>query len=357
MSAHRFSRRDFARLSGTALASATFAPHLANAAAAMADTPNAQMQAVLDALAALHPLPIPSLTPDQARNDPSFQDALLAVVSKAGKPAVEPVAEIRHVLIPTTGGASIIARAYIPADAPKPAPVAVYFHGGGWVIANLDTYDASCRSLANGAGCIVVSAAYRQAPEHRFPAAAQDAFAAYRYARSSAATFGGDPARVALVGESAGGNLAMAASLQARDAGERLPSAQVLVYPITDDAFDTPSYQTYAMAKPLDTPTMKWFFAQYLRSPQDGRNPLVSVARANLRGLPPTTIINAEIDPLRDDGLKLHDRLRAAGVSSTRFVHRGVTHEFFGMGAVVDEARRAMGEATSALKTAFGRAG
>jgi len=348
------SRSGFTKLTAGALA-AVATGALSRPVEALTSQPDAQMQAVLDALAALHPLPLAKVTPDVARNLPSFADAVQGVLAKDGKPCVEQVGDVRHRIIAGPDGGQLLLRIYSPVNATAALPVCVYYHGGGWVIANLDTYDASCRALTNLTNAIFVSVAYRQAPEHKFPAAAQDAFAAYRWILANAAAIGGDPARVAVVGESAGGNLAAVTSLMARDNGVKLPVHQALVYPIANYAFDTPSYVQNAMAKPLDKAGMQWFFGYYLRTPLDGRNPYASPLRGNLRGLPPATIINADIDPLRDDGLELHDKLRAAGVAATRTVYRGVTHEFFGMGSIVDKAKTAENEVATALKSAFAR--
>ena len=315
--------------------------------------PNPQMQAVLDQLAALHPLPIPMLTPAQARQQSSTTDALQGVMAARGKaPAVEPVGTVSHILIPGPAG-TILARVYTPGGS-GPFPVLVYFHGGGWVIASLDTYDPSCRALTNAAGCIVVSVAYRQAPEHRFPAAPQDAYAALRWVQANAASIGGDPKRVAIGGESAGGNLAAVTCLMARDKGTPQPVHQMLVYPITNNNFNTSSYLQQAHAMPLSRPLMMWFFTYYLRTPVDGLNPYVSPLRApSLQGLPSATVITDQFDPLRSEGEAYARRLRDAGVQVQATRYNGVTHEFFTMSAVVDASRQAVAEAAAGLKSAF----
>jgi len=315
--------------------------------------PNPQMQAVLDQFAALHPLPLPTLTPEQARQQSSTTDALQGIQAARGlAPAVEPVGRIDHIRIPGPGGL-ILARVYTPSGT-GPFPVTVYFHGGGWVIANLDTYDPSCRALCNAADSIIVSVAYRQAPEHTFPAAPEDAYAALRWVQTNATTIGGDPRRVAIAGESAGGNLAAVTCLIARDRGTPQPVYQVLVYPITNDDFNTPSYLEQAMAVPLDRPSMMWFFRYYLRTPADGANPYVSPLRAqSLRGLAPATVITDQFDPLRSEGEAYAARLRAAGVAVQATRYNGVTHEFFTMSAVVDEATQAVAEAAAGLRSAF----
>ncbi len=334
----------------------TTATDTAKAASAPATpaAPNDQMQAVLTQLAALHPKPITELSAPEARKQPSPADAVKALLQKQGKStAPQPVGRVVNRTITGRGGA-IPVRIYTP-KGQGPFPVVLYIHGGGWVIANLDTYDASARAITNLANAVVVSTHYRQAPEHKFPAAHQDAFAAYKWTLANAKSLQGDPARVAVVGESAGGNLAAAVAIMARDSGAQAPVHQVLVYPIAGYDLNTPSYQENADAKPLNKPMMAWFFEKYLNSPADGRNPLIDLVHADLKGLPPATIINAQIDPLRSDGEQLAKALKAAGVETEQKTYDGVTHEFFGMGNVVDEAKDAEQMAADGLKRSFGK--
>ena len=244
-------------------------------------------------------------------------------------------------------------RLYTPQGATGPLPVVVYYHGGGWVIANLDTYDASARALAAKTNAIVASVAYRQAPEHKFPTAHDDSFAAYQWVLKNAASFKGDPKRVAVAGESAGGNLAAAVSMMARDKKVQLPKYEVLIFPIAGYDFNTPSYKEHVKSKPLNKPFMEWFFRYYLRSPADGKSPLINLVDANLKNLPPTTVISAGIDPLMSEGKTLADRLQAAGVAVNYQLYPNVTHEFFGMGAVVPQAREAEDVAANDLKNAL----
>jgi len=244
-------------------------------------------------------------------------------------------------------------RVYTPAGT-GPFPVVVYYHGGGWVIASKEVYDGGARGLAKGANAVVVSVDYRLAPEHKFPAAHDDAFAAYQWALRNAATLDGDTSRVAVAGESAGGNLAVATAMAARDGRVKLPAAIVAVYPIAGSDTTTPSYVEHAMAKPLDRAGMSWFFGHYLRNADDRRDPRINLVGANLEGLPPTTIINAEIDPLRSEGEALAERLRSAGVDVQQRTWAGVTHEFFGMAPVVDKAKEAQAMASSALAARLG---
>ena len=313
------------------------------------------MQAVLDELAALHPKPITELPAPTARKQPSPADAVKALLKKQGKStAPEPVGSVVNRTIPGAGG-SIPIRIYTP-KGNGPFPVVVYYHGGGWVIANLDTYDASPRAIANVANAVVVSSHYRQGPEHKFPAAHQDAFAAYRWVLKNAKALKGDASKVAVMGESAGGNLAAVVSMMARDSSVQLPVYQVLVYPIAGYDVNTPSYQENADAKPLNKPMMQWFFEQYLRAPADGRTPLIDLVHADLAGLPAATVITAQIDPLRSEGTQLADRLKDAGVQVDYKNYEGVTHEFFGMAAVVGEAKQAEQQAADGLRKGFGAA-
>jgi acetyl esterase/lipase len=314
-----------------------------------------QMKAVLVELARLNPTPLYKLTPEQARKRPGPPDVVKAVLKKQGKPTTpEPVASVKDTNVPGPAG-QIPVRVYTPSGS-GPFPVLVYFHGGGWVIASIQAYDASCRALANAANCVVVSVGYRQAPEHKFPAAHEDSYAATQYVmKNTAAEFNGDPKRVAVGGESAGGNLAAAVCLMAKERGGMMPVHQMNVYPIADNELDKPSYQENATAIPLSKPLMAWFFKYTLKDPKDGESPLISLVEADLKGLPPATVITAEIDPLRSEGKMYADRLKAAGVPVRYKDYTGVSHEFFGMAAVVDKAKDANQFAAQGLKAAFAR--
>ena len=315
--------------------------------------PNTQMQAVLDELTKLGPKPLETLTAVEARKQPSPADAVKALLKKQGKSlAPEAVAKVEDKTITGPGG-NIPIRIYTP-KGEGPFPVIVYYHGGGWVIADLDTYDASPRALVNATNAVVVSAHYRQGPEHKFPAAHEDAHAAYKWVLEHAKELKGDPKRIALVGESAGGNLAASVSVLAREHKMQMPVYQVLVYPIADDNLETASYIENAKAKPLSRAAMQWFFKQYLNTPADGSNHLISlVSEKNLANLPPTTVITAQIDPLRSEGKAYADLLQKTGIDVRYKNYEGVTHEFFGMGAVVDKAKEAQQFAAEGLKKAF----
>jgi acetyl esterase len=316
--------------------------------------PNGQMQSVLDQLASLDPKPIPTLTAAEARKQPTPADAAKKEMVKEGKStAPDPAVASSDRTISTAGG-SLPVRIYTPKSGAGPWPVVVYYHGGGWVIADKDVYDGGARALSKLANAVVVSVDYRQGPEHKFPAAHDDAIAAYEWALKNAASIEGNPAKVALAGESAGGGLAVATAIAARDRKLQAPLAIVSVYPIAGTDTTTPSYVENAEAKPLNRAMMSWFFDQYLNGPQDRADPRVNLVAANLEGLPPTTIINAQIDPLRSDGEMLARKLDAAGVEVQQKTYDGVTHEFFGMGKVVDAAMAAEEMAAAALRKAFG---
>ena len=315
--------------------------------------PDQQMQAVLTELQALNPKPIPELSAAEARKQPTPADAVKALLKKQGKStAQEPVGSVVNRTIPGAGG-PIAVRIYTPRGT-GPFPVIVYYHGGGWVIADLDTYDASPRALTNLTQAVVVSSHYRQGPEHKFPAAHQDAFTAYRWVLANAKSLKGNPAKVAVAGESAGGGLAAAVSMMARDSGAQMPVHQLLVYPIAGYDLNTPSYQENAEAKPLNKAMMAWFFEKYLRSPEDGKNPMIDLVNADLKGLPASTIITAQIDPLRSEGKTLADRLEAAGVEVDYKNYEGSSHEFFGMGVVLDDAKSAQQQAAAGFAKGFG---
>jgi len=317
---------------------------------------DAQMQLVLDQLAALGAKPLETLTPEQARAQASPADAVKAVLEAQSKPTTpEAVASVENSTFPGPAGPVPI-RIYTPAGS-GPMPVVLYIHGGGWVIANLDTYDASPRALANLSKAIVVSTHYRQAPENKFPAAHEDTLAAYKWVLANAAKLGGDPKRIAVVGESAGGNMAASIALAARDQKLQAPLAQVLVYPVAGNDTTTPSYLENAGAAPLSKPAMEWFIKHTFDSPQDAADPRINlVGRTDLAGVAPATVILAQIDPLRSEGQAYADALQKAGVPVSVKQYDGVTHEFFGMAAVHDKAKQAQEFAASRLREAFGTA-
>jgi acetyl esterase len=314
----------------------------------------AHMQKVLDALKSLNPKPIESLTPEEARKQPTPADAVKKVQADmkigVGKPAApEPGVTVKDMTVPVDGG-SIPVHIFTP-EGKGPFPVMVYYHGGGFVIADTKVYEASPRALAKMAKAIMVAVDYRQAPEHKFPTAANDAYAAYLWTTQHAKEFNGDPMRVAVGGESAGGNLATVVSLMARDKKAQMPVHQLLVYPVVDNDMNNASYQRNANAKPLNKPMMAWFFKHYGADPT---NPYaLPMKAASLKGLPAATIVAAEIDPLLSEGKAYADKLKKDGVKVDYKEYTGVTHEFFGMGAVVPKAKEAEQFAADGLKKAF----
>ena len=324
-----------------------------------------EMRALLEAFASLNPKPIETLTPAEARRQPTMADAVKARARMMGLPvAPRPIPQVRDITIPGAAGSAgpMTARVYVPQAAPARGqplprlPMIVYFHGGGFVIADLDVYDSSPRALAAETGAIVISVHYRQGPENRFPAAHNDAYAAYIWAVQNAAQLGGDLSRVAVVGESAGGNLAINVAMMAREARAPLPVAMGLIYPVAGTDMTTPSYRANAMAKPLNAAMMKWFFDNYgTGAASEKTDPRLNVVgNAELRGLPKAVIVTAEIDPLNSEGKMLGEQLRAAGVQVAERDYMGVTHEFFGVDPqVLSKAGDAQRFVAAELKSAF----
>lgn len=312
-----------------------------------------QMQTVIEKLASYQAKPLPQLTPKEARMNPTPTMAVMAVMKDYYIQMPAPKVDTSGLKIPVGGGQTLHARVYTPKSGGAPFPVIVYYHGGGWVIADLDTYNASAQALAEQVGAVVVSVAYRLAPEAKFPAQHNDAFAAYQWVLNNAASIKGDPKRVAVAGESAGGNLAANVSIMARDKKVALPRHQLLVYPIASNDMNSASYTKYATAKPLDKPMMGYFLKQTLASMAQSSDPIISLVNAKLQGLPSTTLIAAELDPLQTEGKLLADKLQAAGVTVNYKLYNGVTHEFFGMATVLPEAKQAQTLATDDLKKAL----
>lgn len=311
-----------------------------------------EMQAVINKLASYNGKPLMQLTIGQARVNPSPGFAARNLMIEAG--VSEPLSAVdtsgRNIQVPK---GSVRLRIYAPKNAQEILPAIVYYHGGGWVIGSVDSYDDTAAALAAQAGAVVVSVAYRQAPEHKFPVAHNDSYAAYKWVIKHAKKLRIDADRVAVAGESAGGNLAAAVSMMARDEGFQMPVHQLLIYPVAGYDFQTASYQEHATAKPLDRATMQWFFDMYLKTAEDGRSPWISLVHADLNSLPVTTIIRAQIDPLHSEGSMLEQKLLAAGVAVAARDFDGVTHEFFGMAPFVPDAVQAQLFAAARLKEAF----
>ena len=319
---------------------------------------DAEMLDVLESLASLNPRPIETLTPAEARANPTVADAVRALlVARGQSTAPEPVGTVEDRTIPAPGVPPVPVRVYTPAGT-APAggwPVTVYYHGGGWVIATIDTYDSSARALTNAAQTVVVSVEYRKGPENPFPAAHDDAYAAYRFVVDNTASFGGNPAKIAVAGESAGGNLAANVALQAKADGIRQPLHQLLVYPVASNDLNTESELEYVEANPLDRPAVEYFVRNYIPNEAQRADPRINlVGRTDFAGVAPATIISAEIDPLLTDGENLEAVLEAAGVDVVRYYFDGTSHEFFGTGAVVADAREAVAQSAARLRAAFG---
>lgn len=302
-----------------------------------------QSQVFIEAMRSAGMLPLRALGVDGCRHMTEQQASLLARGRDAGS------AEDR-----TTGGpANVPIRLYRPAGVRGPLPVVVYFHGGGWVMGGIDSHDDSCRHLSELSGCLVVSVEYRLAPEHPFPAAIDDAWAATRWAMDHAGDLGGDPRLVAVAGDSAGGNLAGGVARLARNEG-RVLAFQLLIYPVVDRRLDRPSMIQADPDHLIDRNDMDWFWRLYDPDGAAAADPRAALtAEADLSGLPPALVITAEHDPLRDEGEEYGDRLQEAGVPVTLHRYPGVFHGFYAMRGLVDAATAAANEAAAALRSAF----
>jgi acetyl esterase len=326
--------------------------------------PDDDMRELLIALSALGGKPIETLTPAQARAQPTMTDAVNTLLNKHGRGVTQPVPDVPGVTkpvpdvttvdstIPGPQGTELHAILYTPAG-PGPFPTIVFLHGGGWVIGSPESYDAAARGLAKGVQAVVISVNYRLAPENRFPAAFDDALAAYRWAASTIGRWRGDPRRLALAGEGAGGTLALATAISSVEAGLTRPKAVIAVYPLTQTGSATESYVDSANAKPLNKAMIAWFLRNTLSTASDKTDPRLDIIHAKLSVLPSVTIINAQIDPLRSDGTMLEDALKQANVPVTRKEYEGVTHGFFEAAAVLPEAKKAQSFAVDQLKEAF----
>ena len=286
------------------------------------------------------------LTPTQARQQ--FEKTAPILDARPVK-----LHRIENFTIPGPGG-DIPIRSYMPRDSAEPLPVLVWYHGGGFVVGSLNSYDAICRWLSKHADCLVLSVDYRLAPEHPFPAAVEDSFAALQWAAQNAALLGGDPSRLAVAGDSAGGNLATVSSILARDTGNPELALQLLVYPGTAAVPESDSHHRFAQDRILSRKTIQWFYQQYLQNPADKSDfryaPLLA---ENLSGLPPTLLILADHDPLYDEGLAYGERLRAAGNDIEIITYPGMVHAFFSMSNAVDAAKDALQRSATTLRQTF----
>ena len=292
-----------------------------------------------------------------------YPDQTAAPVEEARRVTVErardhygdptPVDRVEPLVLPGPAG-PLEARLYAM-NAPEPPPVAVYFHGGGWVLGDIDSHDKGVRAIVAASGCMAVSIHYRRAPEHPFPAAAEDCFAALRWIADNAARLGGDPRRLAVAGDSAGGNLAAVCALMARGAGGPALGFQLLIYPVVDSNLDGGTYATLGDAPVLNRDRMTYFWNSYV--PDRARRgdwrcaPLRAASHA---GLPPALIIGAGVDPLYGEGVAYAEALRKAGVEAEHLAFPRMAHAFFQAPGVLDDARAAVAAAGAALRRAFG---
>ena len=302
-----------------------------------------EVRAVLAAMEAQGGPPLESLPPQVARE--LGGESLKAV---SGEP--EQVARVENLQMPGPGG-PIPIRVYAP-EVGGTRPGLVYFHGGGWVVGNIDTHDGVCRALARRSGAVVVSVDYRLAPEHKFPAAVDDCYAATLWVAANAANLGIDSSRIAVGGDSAGGTLSTVIARKCRDHHSPSLALQVLVYPVANmRSFDTASHREFADGYYLTAPMMEWFRTLYLGRPEDGAHIDASpLFTPDLRGLPPALVITAECDILRDEGEAYAKRLEQAGVPVTYTLYKGMIHPFFSMPGVLTQARKAIDQVAAAVR-------
>ncbi len=309
---------------------------------------DAKVQLICDIVNQVRTTPIEDLTPMESR-------AQLATFARllGGKPA--PVAAVEEIVIPGPGG-DIPARLYRPLNAPTgPLPVLVFYHGGGWMQGDLETHDQPCRLLANKSGGLVLSIDYRLAPEHKFPAAVDDCLAAFRWVRDNGADIGADGERIAVGGDSAGGNLSAVVCQQIAQAGEAGPMFQLLLYPATDYRLATRSFELFADGFFLTRERIDWYLGLYLDDLAiQGPDPRFSPALTeDLTGQPPALVITAGFDPLRDEGRDYHQSLLAAGVKSDYLQYDGMIHAFINMAGVLPQGVDALARSAAALKAAW----
>jgi acetyl esterase len=297
-----------------------------------------EVRALLEMIDAQGAPPLESQDPVEAR-----RDRLEGMKMLGGKPVA--LGRVEDLSIPGPRG-DIPIRVYA-SEHGSVGPALVYFHGGGFVFGNLDTHDTVCRSIANQSGAVVISVDYRLAPEHKFPAAVDDSYAATVWVAANAERLGVDANRIAVGGDSAGGNLATVVAMRCRDAGGPALAAQVLIYPVTDvSSFETVSHRDFADGYFLTRGAMDWFTGHYLASSDQKRHAEASPLLApNVSGLPPALVITAEFDPLRDEGEAYAERLQQAGVPVTITRYPGMIHGFVSMHGVLTGGRQAIKEA------------
>ena len=306
-----------------------------------------EARAYLDSTAALGQATLAELGAVAAR-----RAAAERAPSLGGSP--EPVARVEDRTLPGPAG-EIPIRVYTPEAADSsPLPVLAFFHGGGWVTGDLDTHDSACRGLANRARCLVVAVDFRCAPEHRFPAALDDCWAAVEWLARDGAELGADPTRLAVAGDSAGGNLAAAVALRARARGGPALAAQLLIYPVLDLDLETTSYRANATGYGLTRESMRWYWEQYLGEAADVPADAAPLRAVDVSGLPPALVITCELDPLLDEGVAYAKRLAAAGVPVEHVNEPGMIHGYFRMAGVIGRARKSWDDCGRFLRRELG---
>jgi len=323
------------------------APLLARVAGPVPEVLDLKLGFLLRALAVLRLDVLEHLSPAEARARSARSLRLLAGRRPAGVTAIERTLD--------GPGGPLQLRIYTPANLARPAPALLYLHGGGFVIGDLDTHDAPCAYLAHESGCVVLSLAYRLAPEHPFPAAVDDALAGFRWLADHADALGLDPARLAIGGDSAGGNLsAVVAQVATREAWTVRPAFQLLLYPATDMRREHDSHREFAVGYFLSAATITWFLGHYLRGDADLTDPRASPLLApDLSGLPPAYVAVAGFDPLRDEGCAYAGRMLEAGVTVQLDCHDALVHGYISLGAGIEAAAAALDAAARALRLAL----
>lgn len=305
-----------------------------------------QVQAMMDQVATLNLPPVNTISPEEARANGRKRKQALNM-------EVEPVADVSDSVI-SGPECELNIRVYKP-EGDGPHPLVMLFHGGGWVVGDLDSEDTTGRGLCRRANAVVVSVDYRLAPETRFPGAVDDCYAATVWAVDHAAQLGIDPEKVAVAGTSAGGNLSAAVAIKARDRGTPKIAHQMLFVPVTDCDFETPSYEELSDGYGLTRDAMKWYWDHYIGPDGDPTHPYASVLRAHLRDVAPATVITAEYDPLRDEGERFAKALEKAGVPVMYKCYSGMTHGFNNQVGVIDKAKDVLDDAGERLRNAFAK--
>jgi acetyl esterase len=301
------------------------------------------VRTMLDSIEAVTLKPFNEQTPAEARAGFELMNQIVGPPEKA--------VPTEDRTIPGPGG-EIPIRIYRP-EAEGPVPVVVYFHGGGWVIGNIDSHDTPCHRLAAGVPCVVVSVEYRLAPEARYPAAVEDCEAAAAWVSSHAADLGADPARLAVAGDSAGGNLAAVVARRARDKSGPPIAFQLLIYPATDLTRSMPSQVENGTGYLLTVDAMEWFEGHYLEESERKEPDASPLFVDDLAGLPPALVVTAEFDPLRDEGEAYAERLRQAGGDAVTSRYDGQIHGFYGLDSLFEGSRTATAETIAALRRAL----